>query len=262
VLHLSCTLDFDCKFACCVPGNYSTYMYLEDDTLVPWPALVSWAFDTEVLEPLGFMRGFYRTEVHPTTGDVVLLDVTGHVVESDWKRSIRVASSPLVCNTTAGDWNATQPTVTSARTCLIHSTYIELPWYYMGMWIATHLQLQKCMQSQVWEKDSALALTFIHDISLVDQFGYPERANALNQLVEVPVGHDTANVIPYDPATKQLATNAAVAHLRNAYHGFNDHSSIRVADFFDEDSELVDKAYVPSLISTRVTMRTAVAKTN
>jgi hypothetical protein len=241
-------------------------MYLEDDTLVPWPALVSWAFDTEVLEPLGFMRGFYRTEVNPKTGDVVLLDVTGRVVESHWKRSIQVASSPLVCNTTAGDWNVTQPTVTSpGRTCLIHSTYIELPSYYMGMWISTHLQrLQKCIRSQVWEKDKALALTFIHDISLVDQFGYPERANALNQLVEVPAGHDTANVIPYNPLTKQLASNADVAHLRNAYSGIRGHSSIPVADFFNEDSKLVDKTYVPTLISTRVSMRTATVanKTN
>ena len=31
---------------------YSTYIYVEDDTRVPWPVLVSWAWDTEVLEPM------------------------------------------------------------------------------------------------------------------------------------------------------------------------------------------------------------------
>jgi hypothetical protein len=44
--------------------NYSSFMYIEDDTLVPWTNLVSWAIDTEVLEPLGFTRGVYRTEIN------------------------------------------------------------------------------------------------------------------------------------------------------------------------------------------------------
>jgi hypothetical protein len=240
------------------PGKYSTYMYLEDDTLVPWPALVSWAFDTEVLEPLGFMRGFYRTEVSPMTGELVLLDIRGHVVESQWKRSIQVAPSPLVCNTTAGEWNSTQPTVTSSpRTCLIHSTYIELPWCYMGMWISTHLQLQKFIQSNLWEKEKALALESLYGIEAVRWFGYPERSTVFQQFVEVPTGHETANVIPYDPVAKQLATNAAVAHLRNAYFNFSGHSSIPVAEFFSTSGPLIDEPYIPTLISTRVSMRTA-----
>ncbi len=46
--------------------NYSTFMYVEDDTLVPWSSLVSWAIDTEVLEPLGFTRGIFRTEINHT----------------------------------------------------------------------------------------------------------------------------------------------------------------------------------------------------
>ena len=42
---------------------YTTYIYIEDDTGLQWSALVSWALDQQVLEPLGFSRGFYRTEV-------------------------------------------------------------------------------------------------------------------------------------------------------------------------------------------------------
>jgi hypothetical protein len=239
-----------------LPGKYLTYMYLEDDTLVPWPAMVSWAFDTEVLEPLGFMRGFYRTEVSPKTGDLVLMDIRGHVIESHWKRSIQVTPSPLVCNTTAGDWTVPQPIATSPTTCLIHSTYIELPWCYMGMWISTHQQLQKFIQSQVWEKEKALAIESIHGISGVKWFGYPERSTVYNQFVEVPAGHETANVIPYDPFNKQLATNAAVAHLRNGYFNYSGHSSIPVTDFFSKNAQLADAQYVPTLISARVRMRT------
>lgn len=56
------------------PRNYSTFMYLEDDTLVPWPTLVSWAIDTEVLEPLGFTRGIFRTEFN-NNGNLSLNDL-------------------------------------------------------------------------------------------------------------------------------------------------------------------------------------------
>ena len=41
-------------------AGYTAYMYMEDDTKVTWPALASWARDTELLEPLGFLRNFYR----------------------------------------------------------------------------------------------------------------------------------------------------------------------------------------------------------
>jgi hypothetical protein len=122
-----------------VLGNYSAYMYIEDDTLVPWPAIVSWAFDTEVLAPLGFIRGFYRTEVDPTTGDVVMLDNKGASLPTrscddlrfiseecpgwyrsahtfvtsaaapvnltEWERVLQVPPSLHVCNATGADWH-------------------------------------------------------------------------------------------------------------------------------------------------------------
>lgn len=56
--------------------NYTTFLYMEDDTHFPWPQLVSWAIDTEVLEPLGFTRGIYRTEINekgaPSMCDMVV----------------------------------------------------------------------------------------------------------------------------------------------------------------------------------------------
>jgi hypothetical protein len=233
-------------------GNYTTYMYIEDDTHVPWPALVSWAFDTEVLEPLGFVRGFYRTEISPKTGDVVFLDITGRVTESQWNRSIQIASAPLVCNTTLGDWNVTQRIIGSPTTCLIHSTYIELRWIYMGMWISTHSQLEKFIHSEVWQKEKALGVvTLPNGIGI--KFGYPERSTIFNQLLEVPAGHETASVIPYDSYTKKLATSAAVAHLRNAYYNLSAHSKIPVDALFAHDP---NPTYRPTLILTKAQLRT------
>lgn len=50
-------------------------MYVEDDTRVTWPALVSWAHDTVLLEPLGYLRNFYRTEFDAASGALNLLDL-------------------------------------------------------------------------------------------------------------------------------------------------------------------------------------------
>jgi hypothetical protein len=47
---------------------------MQDDMRVTWPALVSWAVDTRLLEPQNFTRCFFRSEVIPTNGGVSLLD--------------------------------------------------------------------------------------------------------------------------------------------------------------------------------------------
>jgi hypothetical protein len=215
------------------PGNYSTYMYIEDDTHIPWPALVSWAFDTEVLAPLGFVRGFYRTEVNPTTGDVAMLDCVKPLNLYEWNRSVHIPPSPFVCNTTYGDWIVAQPNAEprQAATCLAHANYIELPCPYMGMWISSHQQLQKFIQSDFWVKEKAISIDSVNGMNL-NYFGYPERSTLFNMLLDVPAGHQFASVIPYDPHTKELASNAAIAHLRNAYHNrIVNHSTIPVQDY-------------------------------
>jgi hypothetical protein len=48
--------------------QYTSIIYMEDDTRLSWPALISWALDTEVLEPLNFTRCILRTEVDQPTG--------------------------------------------------------------------------------------------------------------------------------------------------------------------------------------------------
>jgi hypothetical protein len=54
--------------------NYTSIFYMEDDTRLSWPTVVSWALDTEILEPLNFTRCNYRTEVDVETGDFNILD--------------------------------------------------------------------------------------------------------------------------------------------------------------------------------------------
>ena len=46
---------------------------MEDDTEISWPALLSWSVDVGALAPLGFQRGFFRTEISQS-GDEMLLD--------------------------------------------------------------------------------------------------------------------------------------------------------------------------------------------
>ena len=60
------------------PGqnNYTTFIYVSDDVLVPWASLLGWAEDTALLEPLGYNRGFLRTGVAPWSGKPTLTDAT------------------------------------------------------------------------------------------------------------------------------------------------------------------------------------------
>lgn len=53
--------------------SYTAFVYMEDDTEISWPAMLSWAVDAAVLAPRGFQRGFFRTEVR-YNGDEILLD--------------------------------------------------------------------------------------------------------------------------------------------------------------------------------------------
>ena len=68
-------------------ANYTAVISNEDDHRITWPALVSWAIDIEILEPLGFTYCFYRTEVSQENGSFNLLD---------WTHSHNLTESPLV----------------------------------------------------------------------------------------------------------------------------------------------------------------------
>ena len=56
-------------------NNYSSVIYMEDDTHLPWSHIESQASDTIELEPLGFTRCIYRTEIGQD-GGVKIFDWT------------------------------------------------------------------------------------------------------------------------------------------------------------------------------------------
>ena len=49
-------------------GNHTAFMYIEDDDLLLWEAMLAWAQDEAPLAELGFMRAFARTETSKYTG--------------------------------------------------------------------------------------------------------------------------------------------------------------------------------------------------
>lgn len=65
-------------------------MYIEHDINVPWPALLGWAADTPVLEPLGFQRGLYRVETSEQTGLPGLTDQVFRVNITLYNLKLRV----------------------------------------------------------------------------------------------------------------------------------------------------------------------------
>ena len=62
----------------CCAGDYTTFMYLEDDIPMQWQTLLSWAHDNEALEPMGLQRQFYRTEIAPWNGRPYMTDARGY----------------------------------------------------------------------------------------------------------------------------------------------------------------------------------------
>ena len=49
-------------------GDHTAFMYVEDDELVTWEAMLAWAQDEAPLAELGFMRAFARLETRAADG--------------------------------------------------------------------------------------------------------------------------------------------------------------------------------------------------
>ena len=168
-----------------ISGKYDTFLYLEDDQIITWDSLVSWARDTALLEPHGLYPGFVRTE-YSNNGDVVLLD---------WKRDVAVDALPDL-SLPAG-----------ARPLRF---YVSVPRSFQGFWIASYNLMSKFVKHPTWIKSFALE-------QQVPAGSFPERSTWMAQLVDVPEGFQTNLVIPYDPAARKLFETSRVRHLRNGY---------------------------------------------
>ena len=51
-------------------GNHTAFMYVEDDELILWEAMLAWAQDEAPLAELGFTRDFTRLEMRAHDGAV------------------------------------------------------------------------------------------------------------------------------------------------------------------------------------------------
>ena len=69
-------------------------MYLEHDMLVTWDALLAWAADNALLEPLGFQRGFYRVEDDGRSGRLGLTDQIEPLNINAWNETLAVEPGP------------------------------------------------------------------------------------------------------------------------------------------------------------------------
>ena len=162
---------------------YTAYMYMEDDTQVPWRAMLAWARATPALAALNLTYGFYRTEVSPLTGQLVMLDFSYRV---------NVSAAHTLHVGGCGD-------------------FVELPQPFFGMWLASSEQLMEFMAHPYWAKDAALAAFMPHG------GGYPEKTTWMFQYVNVPAGYVTRSVVQYDANTHALEPRARIVHLRNGY---------------------------------------------
>ena len=218
--------------------SHTAYLYLEDDTKFSWRALVSWACDTEALAPLGFQRGIYRTEISPITGDFVLLDPIAPFNLSD--PPFPVVRTPRTVSCSPGAGVAAHPA---------HRRYVQVTNPFQGLWLATRDQLVVFTRSSVWSKQGALkyntATIAEKDVSELPgiimpwkDWGYPEKSNGMNLLIDVPRGYMTNNVVPVTRARKTsikyiLSPRARVEHVRNGYSGSEKlHGKILEDDFF------------------------------
>lgn len=201
--------------------DFTAVVYMEDDTRLSWASLTSWALDTEVLEPLNFTRCIYRTEISPDTGELMMLDwIEPVTVESHGKTLDMVLADPSkldevnrriehrYCGSIRdglGPWH-----------CKVHRHFLNPIRPFQGMWMATRKQLAAYMRSPYWKKESALQA----DIAL--PFGYPERSNSLNILVNVPIEYTSSCMVPYAHLNGSarhpvLVPEAEVYHMRNGY---------------------------------------------
>lgn len=222
--------------------SYDTVVYMEDDTRLTWPVLVSWAIDTQLLAEHNYSRCIYRTEVDKTAGFIRLMDYE-HGIDTCVRARVDVASSAAyttLAQRLQGKACGRLPNGT-AMPCRMHRHFVSPSFPFQGMWIATKPQLQRFMSLPMWDKQGALQAGPWGDNMTAKMrrprdnwgWGYPERSASIaihGGLVETRRKRRSARgrkemttscMVPYSPGTlnapARLAPLARVEHLRNAY---------------------------------------------
>lgn len=206
--------------------DYTSIIYMEDDTRLSWPTVTSWALDTEVLAPQNFSRCIYRTEVATETGGLNMMDwsvtplymtnknIFDATLNADYARvqaRLKDAAAPCHCGKHRDG---------SSWPCQVHDRYVQPLQPYQGMWMATRAQLALFMAHPFWIKEKALVATLARDMIM----GYPERSTVMNLLINVPEGFASNCMVPFvlsDKSGEQpkpiLPSVARVEHMRNGY---------------------------------------------
>lgn len=100
--------------------HYDSFMYVEDDILIPWPSFVAWWRDQAALYDQGWLRGFLRVEQN-ANGTAFLADF----------------SEPMG-----------QPTVRSIK----GRRFFQPDYPYHACWVYSQRQLQDFMNSLYWDE--------------------------------------------------------------------------------------------------------------
>jgi len=220
--------------------NYSAVFYMEDDTRLDWPAVVSWALDTEVLEPNNLIRCFYRTEVDASKGTPAMLDWSSPMKLRD-KNLLDVAPAHAPVNqagkeSSIGDsgshvrWPLNTYRELKLRdgswwACAPHRRYMRPVSPFQGLWAASRKQLAAFMAHPYWNERDAVHAEIPYPL------GYPERSTGMNLFLNTPDGQVSNCAVPIlvrnrpiDQVSGQKAAPvaslpkvAAVEHMRNGY---------------------------------------------
>ncbi|CAL8471660.1 g11202 [Coccomyxa elongata] len=192
---------------------YTSFMYLEHDMSVTWTALLGWAEDFPILEPLGFQRGFYRVEPSEQTGLPGLTDQISRININQYDLKLNVS------------------TLDNDGLIKVRH-FMQLPNPYFAAWIAGRTQMAKFLSSAQWDKRS-------------EPWAVRAMAACGLQFVDVPKGFFSAAVVPYDPGDPPevppaLDPHAAIEHLSNKYCSANTYegASIDPADHPDNAGAL------------------------
>lgn len=125
-------------------ANYTAFIFLENDLVLTWDALVAWAQDTALLEPYGLKRSFFRTEVNPDTAQPMHQEFTDGdrfvqhaIIPTPEQQDQTAASSSVVLSVGNG-------TVVGRR-------FVQLVSYtYCGVIVASRAQFRRYMKSNFW----------------------------------------------------------------------------------------------------------------
>ena len=224
--------------------NYTAYMYTEDDHMITPQALVSWAIDTELLEPFGFTRGFLRSE-YCGDGQQRLIDFDNPFVSLT---NGRPKVDRLYKNTTNGvnfegllyrmsdKYGSELCPSTSDHDgsviytpCPIHAHFFSPFYPYQAMWTLSHTQLQTFMKHDIWNVTYCQTYT-----NPLQPWPTREKAASYNLFVNIPYGFDSNSVIPfYHIHNKNRLSRLGTSYHLSAnycYKNHRDHSYIYPAN--------------------------------